>query len=84
MCTHFLLLFLFFAFKDYLEESLEETRELIRGQNSHTYEPRRVYITFNTEEAQRKCLKAVETGAMGCSSCILSFFWGASRVSVPE
>eukprot|EP00752_Nemacystus_decipiens_P002303 g2179.t1 len=51
-----------FATKDYLDKALEETKERIKGQTSHQFEPKRVYITFNTEQAQRKCLKAVETG----------------------
>jgi len=72
-----------FLFKDYLEKSLEETKELIRGQNSYTYEPKRVYITFNTEEAQRRCLKAVETGARA-EPYILPFSWGAPRPACLE
>lgn len=49
--------------KDYLDAALEETSSNIRNlATSQLYEPKRVYITFNTEQAQRKCLKAVETG----------------------
>ncbi|CAM9629055.1 unnamed protein product [Scytosiphon promiscuus] len=52
-----------FATKDYLDAALEETGDDIKNlATSQQYEPKRVYITFNTEQAQRKCLKAVETG----------------------
>ncbi|CAM9490348.1 unnamed protein product [Pylaiella littoralis] len=51
-----------FATKDYLEKSLKDTNERLKGLSQRHYDPKRVYITFQTEHAQRKCLKAVETG----------------------
>ncbi|CAM9754098.1 unnamed protein product [Scytosiphon promiscuus] len=51
-----------FATKDYLETALEDTKERLKGLSNRHYDPKRVYITYQTEQAQRKCLKAVETG----------------------
>ncbi|CAM9556424.1 unnamed protein product, partial [Choristocarpus tenellus] len=48
--------------QDYLEEQLKETVSLLDGLTNRVYKVKRVYITFNTEGAQRDCLKAVETG----------------------
>ncbi|CAM9582421.1 unnamed protein product, partial [Ectocarpus sp. 12 AP-2014] len=51
-----------FPTRDYLERALKETSERLRGLTQRNYDPKRVYITYQTEQAQRKCLKAVETG----------------------
>lgn len=51
-----------FATKDYLETALKDTNERLKGLSQRHYDPKRVYITFQTEQAQRRCLKAVETG----------------------
>ncbi|CAM9883738.1 unnamed protein product, partial [Ectocarpus fasciculatus] len=51
-----------FPTKDYLEGALKDTSEMLRGLTQRHYDPKRVYITYQTEQAQRKCLKAVETG----------------------
>lgn len=51
-----------FATKDYLETALKDTNERLKGLSQRHYDPKRVYITFQTEEAQRDCLKKVETG----------------------
>ena len=51
-----------FATKDYLETALKDTKERLKGLSQRHYDPKRVYITFQTEQAQRRCLKAVETG----------------------
>ena len=49
--------------QDYLEKSLEDTVERLKGLATGHYEALRVYITFDSEQAQRDCLKSVETGS---------------------
>ncbi|CBJ28310.1 conserved unknown protein [Ectocarpus siliculosus] len=56
-----------FPTKDYLERALKETSERLRGLTQRHYDPKRVYITYQTEQAQRKCLKAVETERVAVS-----------------
>eukprot|EP00752_Nemacystus_decipiens_P004462 g4075.t1 len=51
-----------FATKDYLETALKDIKERLKGLSQRHFDPKRVYITFQTEQAQRSCLKAVETG----------------------
>ena len=52
----------FCATQDYLEKSLEDTKQRLTGLAKGHYEPLRAYITFDSEQAQRDCLKSVETG----------------------
>lgn len=53
-----------FPMQDYLERSLEEVNRDLAGLTKRSYDIGRVYITFETEQAQRKCLKAVEIGGL--------------------
>lgn len=66
-----------FATKDYLERALKDKKERLKGMSHRNFDPKRVYITFQTEQAQRRCLKAVETGeiyARVLDVCMFPFF----------
>lgn len=67
-----------FATKDYLETALKDTNERLVGLSHRNFDPKRVYITYQTEQAQRKCLKAVETGR-SLQHIIFTFFSPLSR-----
>ena len=65
-----------FPTMDYLETALKDTKERLKGLSQRHYDPKRVYITFNSEQAQRRCLKEVETGMwfkVSCSICVMQF-----------
>lgn len=53
-----------FATEEYLRERLKAAEAKIRGLSTKDFKPRKVFIIFNLEDAQRKCLKEMSVGKL--------------------
>lgn len=53
-----------FATEESLKAQLAEINSKIEGLSARDFKPRKVYITFNLEQGQRRCLKEMAVGKL--------------------